>query len=341
MLKLGGLFLAFLLVTGGVSFAESEINLLNPSLHWNASNSQAKLLLHDNYLRAEPKSGELKLINLTPLGLTTSDYDLLAIRIRSPQTGVAELFWAPRRDRFSIHRNYPFYVNNNYRTNLINLAAYNRDGSIINHFLLRGTGTFEISEIKLIKGNLCEKSVAAWQEFFGPLSRTQDTFAFMLICSPRLFGKTFVYFINIFLAVFLLMALMARGKKDLSRVFLLALLVVWSLAELNTLRNNFIVVQRDSGYLGKTLEAKRALINGGDLYAFIKFADRALPAGAAFDVLTSGPSYNYRAAYYLYPRAYETGAAYLLVYDARFAQKTFKHYKLWKTFRQGAYIYKS
>lgn len=321
--------------------AANEINLLNPDLRWTASDANTKLIFHDNYLRSEPGRDGSKTVNSVPLGRSTKDYDMLLIKIRSTKSGLAELFWAPRRDQFSIFRNYPFYVDKDYKSNLINLAAYNRDGSRLNHFLLMGNGTFEISEMKLIKSGLGEKAVAAWQEFFGPLSRTSDGMEFLIIRSPRVFGSTFVYLINFLLIIFLFLALIFRNKKDLSRVFLLTLLFFWGAAELNSLRNNFLAIRRDSGYLGKTLEEKRAMMNGGDFYSFLKFAERALPIQASFDVATYGPYYNYRAAYYLYPRIYENGAAFLLVYDAPFDRKAFPHYKLWKTFRPGAYIYKS
>jgi hypothetical protein len=89
------------------------------------------------------------------------------------------------------------------------------------------------------------------------------------------------------------------------------------------------------------LEEKRALINGDDFYAFIKFADRELPPAASFDVLTSHPYYNFRAAYYLHPRDYQPASAYLLVYDGAIDRQALRKYKLWRTFRKGAYIFKS
>jgi hypothetical protein len=323
MRKFWAVFLV-IFALAGTALAAAEIDLLTPGPGWTSA-----------------VRGGFQIVNAAALGISTQDYDLLSIKIRSTRSGLAELYWAPRRDQFSIYRNYPFYVADRYETNLINLAAYNRDGSVINHFLLVSEGTLEISELKLIKSNPWQKVLAGWQEFFGPLSRTQDGMEYLVIRSPRLFGSSFMYLSNAFLLVLLLAVLLLRGKKDLRRAFLLILLTCWGLAELNSLRNNFLAVQRDVPYLGKTLETKRAIMNEGDFYAFIKFAGRELPPAASFEIATARPYYDYRAAYYLYPRDYLKGADYLLVYDGRLERRALKKYKLWKTFRPGAYIYKS
>jgi hypothetical protein len=339
MRKFWAVFLVILVLTGS-SLAAVEINLLNSGLRWTSPDSKSKLTLQENYFKIEAGSGSFKAVNQTPIETTTSDHDMLAIRARSSKPGLVELFWAARRDQFSILRNYPFYVTNNFQTNLINLAAYSRDGSVINHLLLMGPGTLEISEIKLVKSNLRQKALSGWQEFFGPLSRTQDGMEFLVIRSPRLFGLSYFYLLNLLLIVLLLIVLLFRGQKDLSRAFLLSLLVCWGIAELNGLRNNILSVQRDARYLGKTLEIKREMMNEDDLYAFIKFVDRQLPPAAAFDVSTTRGYYNFRIAYYLYPRDYSGNADFLLVYDGTIDHQIQKKYELWKTFRPGAYIYK-
>ena len=195
--------------------------------------------------------------------------------------------------------------------------------------------------MELVKSGLWQKAAAGWQEFFGPLSRTQDGMEFLIIRSPRLFGRTFATYLNLFLIIFLLVVLALLKKTDLRRVFLVALLVCWALAELNSLRNTFLSAQREAHFLGQPLETKRALMNGGDYYAFLKFADRALPPGSTFAVSTAGLYYDSRAAYYLYPKSLKTGGRYLLVYDLPFDKKNFRQYKLWKTFRPGVAIYKS
>ena len=324
MRKPCAVFLAILLFSG-VCSAARELDLLRPELRW----------------QTVRQAGQSRFVNAVPLNVTAHDYDLVAVRIRSAQAGVAELFWAPSRNSFSTGRNYPFYVNNGAEENLIDLAAYDHDGFPINHLLLMAAGTAEITELKLIKGSPWQKAAAGWQEFFGPLSRTQDGMEFLVIRSPRLFGRTFAFWLNSFLFIFLLAVLALIKKKDLRRAFLVMLLVGWALAELNGLRNNFLAVQRDAHFLGRPLEVKRAMMNEGDLYAFLKFAERELPAGASFDVASSGPYYNDRAAYYLYPKTRATGGRYLLVYDLPFDQKAFPRYRLWKTFRPGAAIYRS
>lgn len=302
----------------------------------------ALLLFSGVALAASEIKLSTRIVNSIPLNADLKDCDLLAIRVKAAKPGVAELFWAPSRNSFSFRRNYPVYVNDQAKPNLVNLAAYTRDGmTTVNHLLLIAEGPAEITEIKFIRGGLWQKMAAGWQEFFGPLSRTQDGMEYIIIRSPRLFGRPFLSLVNALLFVLLLVVLLLRKKKDLRRAFLAALLVCWGLVELNSLRNNWLAVRRDARYLGQPLEVKRAMINEGDFYAFLKFAERELPVPSSFDVLTYGLDHNFRAAYYLYPRSYGAGGRYLLVYDRPFDKLALKQYKLWKLFRPGAAIYKS
>ena len=310
----------------GAACAAGELNLLNPAPHWGATT----------------RAGTTRIINAVPLNVSLKDFDLLAVRLRTSGPTVVELYWAPARDKFSRLRNYPFYADGRGQENFINLAAYTRDGAAtLNHFLLAVQGTVEITELKLVKSNLWQKTAAGWQEFFGPLSRLADGMEYIIIRSPRLFGRSFIWLVNCLLFLLLPAVLLLRGRRDLRRVFLILLLAAWGLLELNSLRNNWLTAQRDARYLGRPLEVKRAMMNEGDFYAFLKFAERELPAGATFDTLLAGFDYSFRAAYYLYPKNYEAGGRYLLVYDRPFDRQHFGRYKLWKTFRPGAAIYKS
>ncbi len=324
MRQLGAAIFAVFCLAGAV-LAASELNLAGPAPHWAAA----------------VRAGSTRFINTAPLNVSLKDFALLAVSVRTSSSGVAELYWAPARDKFSPLRNYPFYVDGRGRENLINLAAYTRDGeTTVNHFFIVVPGSAEIAGLKLVKGGPWQLAAAGWQEFFGPLSRTADGLEFLVIRSPRLFGRPFLSLLNALLFACLLIVLLLRGKWDLRRAFLVLLLAGWGLVELNSLRNNWLAVQRDARYLGRPLEVKQAMMNEGDFYAFLKFAERELPAGSVFDVATSHLDYNFRAAYYLYPDKYLAGGPYLLVYDLPLDKKTLGRYRLWKVFRPGAALCK-
>jgi hypothetical protein len=67
-----------------------------------------------------------------------------------------------------------------------------------------------------------------------------------------------------------------------------------------------------------SLEEKRAYVTGKELYEFIDFCNRALPAGAAYSLvgMKEDSIDKRRAAYYLYPHIESKDSVYLLVFNA-------------------------
>jgi len=333
------------LLLAGVSLA-GEINLLDPAWGWRSPNPGVKIEFSAAGLTVSGTLTSTGIVNRRPLNFSTRDFDLLAIKMKTSKEGMGELSWASDKTPFSFRNSYPFYLRRPgaYHTYYVNLAAYDRDRSKITLLLLfpfSGPGAAEIAELKLVKGSLYEKIFAGWQEFFGPNGREQDFFNFLVVRSPRLFGRTLNYYVNFFLALFLAVVVILRKRWDLSRVFLLTLLAAWAAVELNYLGENLAAVRRQARFLGKSLEEKRALVNPGDFYAFLKFADSQLPAGAAFDIRAAGLYNGRNANYYLYPKRFKAGAPYLLIYDVKPDQKTRRGYRPWQIFRPGAYILKS
>lgn len=302
-----------------------------PNLDWRSPNPDTKIELKNSILTVASTASAGGIYNSRPLNISDEDRDLLVIKMRTSSGGIGEVSWRPGGANFSFKRSLPFYLMKpgSYHTYYLNLAAYNRDHALIDHLLffpLPGPGTAEIKELKFVKGDLWEKTLAGWQEFFGPAGREPDGFNFLVIRSPRLFGRPFLLYVNIFLLGFLIIAVAFR----LRRAFLLTLLIVWIMLEMSTLLNNWIAFQRDKVYFGKSLEEKREMINTKGFYDFMKYADRELPAGAGFDIRAAGIYNDLRAQYYLYPRIRYAGAPYLLTFNCKIDRKLLEKYKPWK-----------
>lgn len=307
------------------------LDLLNHDLDWRSPNRETRIAFKNRHLSVGSERTSNGIYNNHPLNINTRDHDLLIIKMTASKSGIGEVFWAAQDKRFSPLKNYPFYIQRS-GTYYLNLSAYNRDGSTIGYLLLfpfSGPGRAEITEFKLVKGNLLEKAMAAWQEFFGPLGREPDGFNFLVIRSPRLFGRPFLLYVNILLGAALIIALFLRRRRE----FLFLLLACWLLVELSSLLNNWLAFQKSWPFYGQSLEEKHIMLNTKDFYPFLKFADEKLPPGADFDISAAGMDNDFRAQYYLYPRRLKKDAPFLLVFD----RKT-SGLKPWKTFRAGAFI---
>jgi hypothetical protein len=282
-----------------------------------------------------------RLVNTKPLRLSTREYPILIIESKQAGGKLGEVAWRAGDEPFSFRNSRPFPLQGGNKTAryLLNLSVYNRSGKNIDQLVVfpaGSAGTAEIISLTASSGSLPELVTAAWQEFWGPPGHEPDPFDFMVIRSPRLFGRPFNLYLNLFLALFLLYA-WRSGKR---REFFGVLLAVWLLLEANSLRNNWLAVRADAKYLGKTLEQKRALINVPDYYPFLMFADKVLPPGAGFMIVTPVLYGGALANYYLYPRPYEENAPYLLLFRQPLSQELKDKYFVWKTYQRGACILK-
>ncbi len=328
-------FLSILLLILSLYSQASAISVRD----WRSPNPDTKIEIENSILTVTSTASAGGIYNTRPLGISDEDRGLLVIKMKTSGDGIGEVSWRTKGTNFSFLKSFPFYLRrtNQYHTYYLNLAAYNRDHARIDQLLffpLPGPGTAEIEELKFVKGNLWEKTLAGWQEFFGPAGREPDGFNFLVIRSPRLFGRPFLLYVNLFLLGFLAIAVAFRLRK----AFLLTLLIAWVVLEMSSLLNNWISFQRDKKYFGKSPEEKREMINTKGFYAFLKWADRELPPGAAFNILTSGMDDGLRAKYYLYPRILKANAPYLLVLNKKIDKETSKRYRPWKEFKKGAFI---
>ena len=288
-----------LLLMAGLSLT-GPVDLIDRGLDWHSPNKETKIVFRDKKIIVSSQKTSNGIYNNRPLGIDTGKYKLLTFKLTSSKSGIGEIFWAEKNKAFSPLKNFPFYVGRS-GTYYLNVAAYDRDHSTINQLLLfpfSGPGTAEISEFKFVRGGPGEIMLAAWQEFFGPLGRQPDGFYFLVNRSPRLFGRPFLLYINIFLGAALLVALVFRRK----RWFLLLFAGCWILVELSSLLNNWIAFKNDWRFFGKNLEEQHTIINTRDFYPFLGFADQYLPAAASFEVRADGMDNDSRAQYYLYPR---------------------------------------
>ena len=276
------------------------LNLLSPAYNWRSPNQDTKISWRDGKLTFTSTRSAGGLYNTVPLN--GRENRLLIIKMRTSRRDLGEVSWTTGQERFTPRNNRPFYLRNGLHYMMIG-----REKAPLEHLLLftgSGPGTTEISEFKLVEGTPLELGLAGWQEFWGPVGREPDGFNWLVIRSPRLFGRTINFYLNIFLAIFLIYA-WRSGKR---REFLLVLLAAWLLLEGSSLLNNWISFQRDAKYFGQPLEKKHAMINTSGFYRFLQAADKRLPPGAPFKLKRLGQEDirdfydDLRARYYLYPQ---------------------------------------
>ena len=93
--------------------------------------------------------------------------------------------------------------------------------------------------------------------------------------------------------------------------------------------------------LSRPLEGKRSYVTGDDLYGFITFCNKSLPAGSTFALagIDDGSIDRRRVSYYLYPSIETEGAPeFILVYDDQSAPQ--KGYSLFASYGDKRYILK-
>lgn len=325
----------------GLSLAD-EINLLDPKYRWRSPNPETRIEFTDSMLIVSSKKTSSGIYNRLPLNLSTEKYDLLKIELKTSKTGQGEISWISGKQKFSKARSFPFYLKspNTYHAYYLNLKPYNPSQTIdrILFFPFSGPGRAEIKTLKFIKGSWGEKIMAAWQEFWGPRERGRLGESFLVIKSPRIFGRSIFYYLNLLILICAVLLFLIKNTG----YTLFLILILWGILEVNTLTNNWVLFQHNLPFWGKSLEEKRAMQNVKDFYKFIKFAEKIIPADSSFEILTH-PKYPYtqaRAGYYLYPRKMAENAPYLLIFDAELDRLILTNYKVIEKFRKGAYILK-
>lgn len=267
-------------------------------------------------------------------------YDLLVIKVQSPISGLGEVSWRSKQQKYSNERTYPFYIkaSDQQRTYYLDLKAYVKPDKI-DHLLFFGPEGSKLISVTPVKGSLFQIVTAAWQEFWGPQGRERAGDAFMIIHPVKLFNRSIFIYLNWLVGFIMLIALISRRPK----LAIFTILGLWGALEISSLANNWHYFKADKKYLGKTLEQKRAIQNYKDFYAFIKHAENHIPEQASFLLITQ-PKYRFskrRSQYYLYPRTWiEQEPLFILLFDKYPNQRLLRDHRLVSKFRPGAYILK-
>jgi hypothetical protein len=280
------------------------------------------------------------------LTIDSAEYDTLILRISAKEGGTARLFWINHYDpQFNQPKSIAFFLRKGTHDYMFNIASQNPNwigwvkGVLVfpefDHRLV------EVKGAEIITGNFLTNIRSGWQEFWGPRGRTVIGSTINTIQSTNLFGRSIMFYIYWFLAIWALGCttfLFIQHKfnwQKLGKLVVFAALACWLLLEISSLFNNWLMFKSDLKYFGKSSRDKLIMANTGDFYPFIEFCRSNIPIDAKFDIRIP-PIYNdIKAVYYLYPRERSTlEADYLVVYD----QPSGSNFTAWNTFRPGALI---
>ena len=307
-----------------------------------------------------------------------AENDLLIFEMKTTAGGIGTVFWSNYLDqRFMPQRSYQFYLGkpNAWKRYYIDLASHEKELTRIDHLLFNpftGSGEAEVRDIKIVKGTVTGKLLAGWQEFLGVRGREVVGYTINTMPSGMLFGREiffYIYWLVGLLSVILLAVELwpawrqpaektkAKGKdkkavaapfwskygtafnRAVKKIFV-CVVVLWAALEFSSLYTDWLNLRNDLPLIGKDLEQKRAMVNTGDFYPFIRFCEEKLPAGAAYDT-SIPPVYNdIKAVYYLYPHENVKGADYLIVYDQEISPEARRAYAPFAVFRPNALIMK-
>jgi hypothetical protein len=357
--------------------AGEEINLLDQSYTWAPIGPQINLSLTDGVLKISADRGPVGGFNQKMAGALLDENNVLVFELKTSSGKIGTVFWSNYLDqRFMPQRSYQFYLGkpNTWHRYYIDLSSHEKDLTRIDYVLINplvGSGEAQVRELKIVKGTVTGKLLAGWQEFLGVKGREVVGYTINTMPSVMLFGRevfTYIYWLVAFFAVlFLALELWpvwrqpakpkAKGKEKqgpaasawskyepafnraVKKIFILVI-AVWAALEASSLYTDWLNLQSDLPLVGRSLEQKRALVNTGDFYDFIRFCEDKLPAGAAYDMRIP-PIYNdVKAIYYLYPHANLKEADYLIVYDQEVEPETRRNYEPFAVFRPNALIMK-
>jgi putative flippase GtrA len=362
------------LLTVGVSLflasasVGEEINL-DQAYAWKALNPQTNITYTDGLLKIVSGGGFAGVYNQKMAAARLEDNSLLVFEMKTSSGGIGALFWANYLDQqFMPQRSYQFYLGkpNSWQRYYIDLGSHEKDLTRIDFVLinpLAGSGEAEVRDIKIIKGTVTDKLIAGWQEFLGVKGREVVGYTINTMPSVRLFGREifiYIYWLVGLLAVALLAVELwplwrrpekkkTKGKEKskfepafnraLKKLFIFVI-AVWFVLELSSLYTDWLNLRNDLPLFGQELEQKRAMVNTGDFYPFIRFCEEKLPAGAAYDMRIPAMYNDVKAIYYLYPHENTTEADYLVVYDKEVEPDVRRVYEPFAVFRPNAFIMK-
>lgn len=236
------------------------------------------------------------LIGQPELNIDAEEFTTVTLRLKAAKSGTARLFWATNFDpqmnqpkslwfylkKSASGRDYVFHLPSQspyWQGWVGQLLLYPEDPeNLVEVLSARAEPTRPLSFIH-----------SGWQEFWGPKGRAVIGSTVNLIPSASVFGHSinlYVYWLALlfFLAATTLSALQQKkinwGSSFFSagRYTLYFVFGCWFILGLNSYFN-YVLITRDNfnKYYGKSLEEKRAVAYGQDLYRFLTFAKEALP----------------------------------------------------------------
>jgi len=292
--------------------------------------------------------------------IDSAELDTLILRIRSAKNGTARLFWANSYDpQFNQPKSIWFSVKRGEKNYVFNIPSQNPNWvGWARKFLLYPEINYkniEITNAKVIRGNLFTNIASGWQEFWGPRGRLIVGSTINTMQSPNIYGRPVFYYIYWLLFLVFIGLLgwevktaLTQGKgidiaellPNAGKKMVIAAIIIWVALEASTLVTNWNNIKHDFKYVGKNIEEKLTMVNTGDFYPFIQFCRENIPENATF-VSSIPPYYNdIKAIYYLYPIKYAEDGEFLVVYDKQPEKEILNKYQSWKEFRKGAYILK-
>lgn len=298
------------------------------------------------------------------INIDAEEFTTVALKIKSNKSGTARLFWATNFDpQMNEPKSIWFFLNrsNDFKEYVFNARSQNPNwAGFVGQLLVfpeNGPEGIEIGSAKAITGNFTTNIRSGWREFWSPRGRLVIGSTINTIQSSNLFGRSiyvYIYWligllITGYLAYQLYLISKEKKKHPFSAVWLktgkfafFLIVVFWLLLEASSLVNNWLALKSDWKYFGKTYREKLVLGNTGDFYPFIEFCEANIPQNAKFDVRIP-PFYNdIKAKYYLYPREFTTvEAEFLVVYNQPVEPVTLSRYRIFKTFRDKAFIMKA
>ena len=309
------------------------------------------------------------LIGTPSQNINSDEYSTIILKIKSQKDTTARLLWGSSYyPQISEQTSILFSINSStdYKTYYLNIRSRNPNWigyvSQIIIFPESGLEGFNVTSANASTGGFYSTLMSGIQEFLGPQGRAIIGSTINTMQSPMIFGTSiFVYIywiIGFSLAGILLFETniwLSKKKRpnyydvilNIFRKTFYFIAIFWVLLAFSDLYSNWQEIKKDMIYYGKTQNArlpnwqeKLKIANTGDFYPFIQFCQKELDPNSYFDFRIP-PVYNdIKAIYYLYPRQYQKGSDYIVVYDAQPESAIFDKYVVWKKFRDGAYILK-
>ncbi|MFC1570974.1 hypothetical protein ACFL31_00315 [Candidatus Margulisiibacteriota bacterium] len=289
--------------------------------------------------------------------IDSAEYNTLVIGIKSDKADAGRLFWSTSYNpQFNQPKSIRFSLKSGQHNYYFNLPSQSPHWvGWINGLLIypeKDGQNAEISQAKLVNGNLYTNFKSGWQEFWGPYGRKIRGNTINVLFSNRFLGhsiNTYAYWLLLFYLLYLLVRKFGLGWEKIGQKVVLLAIILWAILELSSFYTYWTISGSDwRSYFGKTPQAKAAESIGANLYNFVENCNKSLPKEGV-DVGLLMPdnleALNLQARYYLFPNRLpedfrpKDDTPYILVYRAKdnsYAKNP--KYKLLAKFKDDEYI---